>query len=206
MNFVPYRIDTEHLILRCYNPVDAVLLQKSIQESTEHLRPWMPWINDEPEPLEKKIQRLRQFRAKFDLDQEYVYGIFDKKEQELIGGTGLHPRCGPDAIEIGYWINVNHIRKGYATEVAGALTKVAFEYLKVERVEIHCDPRNIASAKVPQKLGYQFDATLRNRMPDSKGILRDVMIWSILKKEYEQAPIKRVAIQAYDVMGANLNL
>jgi len=206
MYFVPYRIDTEHLILRCYNPVDAVLLQKSIQESTEHLRPWMPWINDEPEPLEKKIQRLRQFRAKFDLDQEYVYGIFDKKEQELIGGTGLHPRCGPDAIEIGYWINVNHIRKGYATEVAGALTKVAFEYLKVERVEIHCDPRNIASAKVPQKLGYQFDATLRNRMPDSKVILRDVMIWSILKKEYEQAPIKRVAIQAYDVMGANLNL
>ena len=199
-----YRIETAHLIIRCYSPADAPLLQKSIQESVEHLRPWMPWINDEPEPLDTKIQRLRQFRAKFDLDQEYIYGIFDQTEKELIGGTGFHPRCGPNAVEIGYWININHIRKGYATEVAGALTKIAFEINRVDRVEIHCDPNNIASASVPRKLGYQLEATLRKRVPDSKNILRDVMVWSIIKSEYENSTIKNIPLIAYDVVETKL--
>jgi len=37
-----YRIESERLVIRCYNPKDALLLQKSVQESVEHLRPWLP--------------------------------------------------------------------------------------------------------------------------------------------------------------------
>ncbi|MBY8988448.1 MAG: N-acetyltransferase, partial [Candidatus Lokiarchaeota archaeon] len=58
-----YRIESERLVIRCYNPNDALLLQKSIQESVEHLRPWLPWVKDEPEELKAKIERLRMFRG-----------------------------------------------------------------------------------------------------------------------------------------------
>ena len=44
-----YRIETDRLIIRCYNPEDADLLAKSIWESLEHLKPWMPWVHSEPE-------------------------------------------------------------------------------------------------------------------------------------------------------------
>ncbi len=57
----------------------------------------MPWAHAEPTTLEQKVQLLRQFRGRFDLDQDMVYGIFDRDERRAIGGTGLHPRVGDRA-------------------------------------------------------------------------------------------------------------
>ena len=196
-----YRIESERLVIRCYNPKDALLLQKSIQESVEHLRPWLPWVKTEPEELKVKIERLRMFRAKFDLSENYIYGVFDPNETELIGGTGLHPRVGSNAFEIGYWVNVNHINKGYATEFSAALTKVAFEIENVNRMEIHCDPGNNSSAAIPKKLGYVYEATLRGRTETIEGEPSDSMIWSILREEYLKSPAAKANIIAYDAMG-----
>ncbi|MFX0010359.1 MAG: GNAT family N-acetyltransferase [Candidatus Hermodarchaeota archaeon] len=196
-----YRIETERLVIRCYNPKDAPLLQKSIQESVEHLRPWLPWVKTEPEELKVKIERLRMFRARFDLSENYIYGVFDPKETELIGGTGLHPRVGSNAFEIGYWVNVNHINKGYATEFSAALTKVAFEIENVNRVEIHCDPGNDSSSAIPKKLGYVYEATLRGRTETIDGTPSDSMIWSILREEYLKSPAVNAKILAYDAVG-----
>ena len=161
----------------------------------------MPWVKDEPEELKVKIERLRTFRADFDLSKNYVYGVFDPKETELVGGTGLHPRIGSKAFEIGYWIHVNHINKGYATEISAALTKVAFEIEHVNRVEIHCDPNNIRSAAIPKKLGYIYEATLRNRCENIEGELIDSMIWSLLKEDYLKSPVAKAKIVAYDAFG-----
>ena len=196
-----YRIETERLVIRCYDPIDALLLQKSIQESVEHLRPWLPWVKTEPEELKVKIERLRVFRAKFDLSEEFIYGVFDPKETELIGGTGLHPRVGSNAFEIGYWINVNQINKGYATEISAALTKVAFEIENVNRVEIHIDPDNVRSATIPKKIGYVFEATLRNRCENIEGEPVDSMIWSMIKEEYLKSHAAKAKIIVYDVIG-----
>lgn len=196
-----YRIETERLVIRCYHPQDAHLLQKSIQESVEHLRPWLPWVKTEPEDLKVKIERLRMFRAKFDTSEEYIYGVFDLKETELIGGTGLHPRVGENALEIGYWVNVNHVNKGYAAEFSAALTKVAFEIENIIRVEIHCDPKNHRSATIPKKLGYVHEATLRSRNENIDGDLIDSMVWSITKEEYLKSPPSKAKIKAFDAIG-----
>jgi RimJ/RimL family protein N-acetyltransferase len=199
-----YRIETANLIIRCYNPTDAPLLQKSVQESYDHLLPWLPWVKSEPEPLNTKVERLRKIRAAFDASENFIYGIFNKEETELIGGTGLHPRIGPNAFEIGYWINVNHINKGYATEVAEALTKVAFEVEKVNRIEIHCDPENKVSAAIPKKLGFIHEATLRKRTENFQGELIDSMVWTLLKEDYLKTSITKAKISAFDVMGTKI--
>lgn len=196
-----YRIETGRLVIRCYDPKDAPLLQISIQESVEHLRPWLPWVKSEPEELKIKIERLRMFRARFDLSENFIYGVFDPTETELIGGTGLHPRVGLNAFEIGYWVNVNHVNKGYATEFSAALTKVAFEVEKIDRVEIHCDPKNSKSIAIPKKLGYIYEATLRGRTETIDGEPSDSMIWSIWREDYLNSPSYKAKITAYDVMG-----
>lgn len=192
-----YRIVTPQLVIRCYNPSDAPLLAASITESLEHLLPWMPWAANEPEALEVKIERLRQFRAKFDLGQDFIYGIFNPQETRLIGGTGLHTRIGDGALEIGYWINQNYINHGYATETSAALTKVAFEIQKVERVEIHCAVENIRSAAVPRKLGYTQEARLRKRS-FANGQLSDSLIWSLFADDYPGTLSAKLEIAAYD--------
>ncbi len=199
-----YVVRTEHLVIRCYNPVDAPLLEAAVQRSLEHLRPWMPWVNSEPEPLQVKIDRLRKFRASFDLGQDFIYGIFTPDETQLIGGTGLHTRVGADGREIGYWIGVDFIGKGYATETAAALTRVAFEVDQVQRVEIHCDPANVRSANVARKLGYVHEATLRQRIANSAGQLRDAMIWSLLAEEYPASPAAALALEAFDSIGRRI--
>jgi RimJ/RimL family protein N-acetyltransferase len=100
-----YRIVTPRMVLRCWEPRDATLLCESIAASLDHLRATMLWAKNEPEPLENKVQRLREMRARFDLDQDYVMGAFDREERSVVGGTGLHPRVFEGGLEIGYWVD-----------------------------------------------------------------------------------------------------
>lgn len=201
-----YKIETERLIIRCYEPADANMLLNAITISVEHLIPWMPWAKDEPAPLDDVINRLRYFRGQFDLGNDYIFGIFNKSENELIGGTGLHTRIGKGAGEIGYWISAKHINKGYATETVCALTKVGFEIEQLSRIEIHCAPDNIRSQNIPKKLGYTHEATLRKRTVDTDGNPRDTMIWTMFKEEYENSRIKATAIKAFDIVGRKIPL
>jgi RimJ/RimL family protein N-acetyltransferase len=200
-----YEIFTQRLVIRCYQPQDAPRLKEAIDASLEHLRPWMPWAQHEPEDLQKKIDRIRVWRGYFDLGQDFIYGIFDKAQTRLLGGTGLHTRAGEDAREIGYWIHADFINQGLATEASAALTRVAFEIDQVQRVEIHCDPQNVRSASVPRKLGYTLEGTLRQRSgPFSGGSFVDSMIWSLLKDEYPASPSAQAEIQAFDAIGRQI--
>lgn len=200
-----YRIETERLVIRCYAPKDARLLKKAIDASLEHLLPWMPWAHHEPENLEKKTARLRMYRGQFDLGTDYVFGIFNKEEDELIGSSGLHTRVGEKAREIGYWINANHINKGYATETAKALTVVGFEVEDLDRIEIHCAPNNFSSLNVPKKLGYLHEATLKERHVDALGKKQDIMIWTMFKEDYFDKPFKSFELDVFDVAGKKLD-
>ncbi|HEY3288601.1 MAG TPA: GNAT family protein [Anaerolineae bacterium] len=205
-NIIPgpaYRIETKHLVIRCWKPADAPLLKDAIDASMSHLLPFMPWAAAEPQPLQVKIDLLRRFRSEFDSGRNYVHGIFNKDETRVVGGTGLHPRVGELAHEIGYWIHVDFVRQGFATEVSAALTRVAFEVDHVERVEIHCDPANTYSAAVPRKLGYTFDGKLRSRLRQADGSWRDTLVFSMLAEEFTASSAQTIAadIRALDAAG-----
>jgi RimJ/RimL family protein N-acetyltransferase len=192
-----YRIETDRLVLRCYQPSDALKLRESMIESLDHLLPWMPWAKKEPEDLETVIERLQLYRRQFDTGKDYLFGIFDKNEKKLIGSTGLHKRIGKNAREIGIWINVKYINNGFASETVCALTKVGFEIEHLSRLEIHCSPKNIRSKNIPKKLGYKLK-TIRK---DSFEKETDEMIWTMVKSDYENNLIKEVNLKVYDVIG-----
>lgn len=196
-----YLIKTERTILRCWQPGDAPLLKEAIDSSLDHLRLWLPWAEKEPEDVSAKVELLRTFRGKFDLGQDFNYGIFNHNESLVLGGCGLMCRIGKDAYEIGYWIRANHINQGLATEVAATLTKVAFVVEKVNRVEIHCDPDNVRSAAVPRKLEFMHEATLRQRKQRSDGTWHDVMIWTLLSSDFSESKAAGLPIEAYDAVG-----
>ncbi len=196
-----YRIETERLVIRCYQPGDAWMMHTAITGSIDHLRPWIPWARQEPRELDWMISFIRMFRGQFDLGQDAVYGIFDKTETEQIGGTGLHNRIGKDAREIGYWINVKHINKGYATEAVRALIKIGFGIENLSRLEIRCAPENAASRRIPQRLGFRHEMTLRNNSTDGDGKPADLMIWALNRREYEVVGVEDIALRAYDFIG-----
>jgi RimJ/RimL family protein N-acetyltransferase len=197
----PYRIASERLLLRCWQPTDAPLLKEAVDQSLEELLPWMPWAAEEPQPLSAKVGLLRGFRGRFDLGQEFVYGIFTPDESAVVGGTGLHPR-GVQSFEIGYWIRTSHAGRGFATESSAVLTRVAFELCGVERVDIRVDPANVASARVPRKLGYREEATLRRRLSYPEP--RDVIVFSLFAHELAGTPSAEAQFEAWDAAGARV--
>jgi RimJ/RimL family protein N-acetyltransferase len=199
----PYRVETERLVLRCWEPRDAALLKDAIDSSLDHLRAWMPWTESEPQTIAEKADLLKSFRSQFDTGENFVYGIFSADESEVLGGTGLMPRIGPSGLEIGYWIRLSAIRQGIATESSSAQTRVGFEICHADRIEIHIDPENEASLGVPPKLGYTEEATLRRRLPGKAGgPLRDVTIFTMFREDFD--PSIAPGLRAFDASGRQL--
>jgi RimJ/RimL family protein N-acetyltransferase len=206
VNPPPYRIETDVLVLRCWEPADAPRLKEALDASVEHLRPWMPWAHEEPSPVEAIVARLRTFRGRFDLDEEYLYGLFDPADGEVVGGAGLHPRSGPGSLEIGYWIRPERLRRGLATGATAALTRVAFRSCGVERVEIHVDPENSASLGIPEKLGFRREATLRRRLESAPASAprRDAVVFTLFDDEFAGSSAAAVAVRGFDAAGVRI--
>src|SRR5687767_8162108 len=96
-----YKIITDRLVIRVYKISDAAKLTKSIGESLAHLRPWMPWVEGEPEPIEAKEERIKKFIAAYEKGEDCTLGIFNLDEDEVLGSTGFHARLEGNALEIG---------------------------------------------------------------------------------------------------------
>lgn len=202
----PYRIETERLVLRCYEPEDAPMLKEAIDASLEHLLPWMPWVRNEPETLDEKVEKLRSFRGQFDLDQNYNYGVFAPDESRQLGGCGLHPRGGEGSLEIGYFMTADAIGQGFATELTAVLTRVGLEKCGLDRIDVQIEPENERSLRIPRKLGFTEEARLRRRLPphEEGGPRRDAIAFSMLREELAGSPCVQYDYVAYDALSREL--
>jgi RimJ/RimL family protein N-acetyltransferase len=202
---IPYRVQTPRLDIRCWSPEDTAALREALDESADHLRPWIPFMKDEPRTFDQTCQWLREARASFDRDLAWHYAVFDRRDGRLLGGNMLNPRVGDGGLELGYWTRSDAVRKGYALEASAAMVRCAFEIHGVERAEIHCAPENLASAAVPARLGFSHEATLKNRVKDTEGNVMDLMIWTLLKEEYSDHVSSPLSCSARDASGRQID-
>ena len=194
----PRRIVTERLVLRCYEPSDATLVKDAVDSSVDHLRAFMDWAWDVPEPIEAVEELLGLFRTQFETGENFTYGFFTPAETEVVGGGGLHRRVGPGAFEIGYWIRASRLRRRRARDRGGGRApRAAFDRCAVDHLEIHVDPANMASQGVAAKLGFMREATLRKRLPPLRPgrERRDEVVFSLLAEEYPRSPAAAVPVE-----------
>lgn len=203
----PYCVETARLQLRALGPEHLALLHEVIPRNKAHLAPSMPWVQDEPLSPAARTELLTQMRGRFDLGLDFTYGIFERAKGQYVGGTGLHPRIGPDALEIGYWIDAQREGHGLVTEAARALCVVAFELMGAQRVEIRCATTNHRSSAVPQRLRFNLDGVFRKISVDGCGNPEDRMIWTQLASEHaERAALNHDKPRVFDVLGAPIAL
>jgi ribosomal-protein-serine acetyltransferase len=157
---LPERVEGDGLLLRRWRPRDAVIQQRAVLESIEHLRPWMAWAAGEPQSLEQRGRMLAEWEQAWAGGGDVYLAVVVRGR--IAGSAGLHRRRGPDALEIGYWTHPAFVRRGIATTVARLLTAAAFSVAGIERVEIHHDKANVASSGVPRRLGYTFVGEVSN--------------------------------------------
>lgn len=76
----------------------------------------------------------------------------------LIGHMVFHPWYGENTYEIGWVLHPNYHSKGFATEAALAIVKYAFEEVNVHRIIATCQPQNIPSYRIMEKIGMRREA------------------------------------------------
>jgi ribosomal-protein-serine acetyltransferase len=163
------------VVIRRWRAEDVQALDEAITVSREHLRPFMSWVSAELVPQRERealiTDLIKGFDAAFGAGTDYTYGLL--LGPVVVGGCGLHPRIGAGGLEIGYWVRVEYTGRGYATTAARALTTAAFGNAAIERVEIHHDKANVASRRIPEKLGYELvgEAPSAIDAPGQVGIL-----------------------------------
>jgi len=150
---LPERIEGEGLLLRRWRVEDAELLGAAVAESVEHLLPWMPWAAEEPLTIEARRELIAGWERDWQDGGDVVLGIVE--DGRVAGGTGLHRRRGPGALEIGYWLHPAYVGRGVATTTARLLTGAAFTVPGIDRVEIWHEPANVRSGAVPRRLGFR---------------------------------------------------
>lgn len=142
------------LVLRRWLREDAEILGEAVMESIEHLRPWMPWVAQEPLSIGEGRALIGAWERDRLAGGDAVIGVF--VNGAVAGGCGLHHRIGPGGLEIGYWTHPMFLRTGIATSAARLLTDAAFMRSDITHVEIHHDKANEASAGIPRKLGFRL--------------------------------------------------
>lgn len=140
-------------VVRKYEKADAQALVDAVTESCEHLRPWMPWILYEPQSVTQREDLIKTWSEAWDERTEFVMGIF--LGDRVVGGTGLHLRGAENTVDIGYWVHVEYLKKGIATQVSQALVDTAFSlWPEIDTVEIDHDEANAASSAIPRSLNF----------------------------------------------------
>ncbi len=171
----PERIEVDGLVLRRHQPSDVAALVIAVNESADHLRPWMPWAG-QPATVDSMSTFVKSAIADFDSGRNWGYLLVAPTPETVVGSSGLHGRRRAGTLEIGYWVHRQWTRRGIASTAAAALTDVAFTIDGIERVEIHCDETNIASAGVPRRLGFELEAIVP-KAPEAPGETGREMVW-----------------------------
>lgn len=167
---VPDRIDLGDVVVRVLTAADAPAVSGAMVASYDELHPWMSWATPEGVTPRACADFIARSAAGRRAGTDLVYGIFDAGDDAgVLGSCGLHTRVGPDAVELGYWLRTDATGRGLMTRVAGALTDLALDRLGFERVEIHCDAANTASAAIPRRLGYTLVRTGPTVRPGGPG-------------------------------------
>lgn len=143
----------DHLTLRRFDAeADLVEWGRVVEESLEHLRPWMPWVADYT-PATTGRFLARQAKV-WEAGEEFTYAVV--LGGRIIGTCGLfrHEDTPADAYEIGYWLHPAATGRGVATRAARAMVEQGFGIDGVDELLIVHDRDNHASGAVAARLGF----------------------------------------------------
>ena len=185
---LPDELDGPRVRLRPYCPDDAVALWEAVQESREQLAPWMPWVHDY-QALDDAREFVIRAQARWQLREDLGVAIVERATGRLLGGSGLHRMNWPlRTFEIGYWLHAGAEGHGFVSEAVQLLTRLAFDTLDANRVEIRMDTRNERSRRVAERLGFVLEGTLRRVAADVQGRPTDIHVYALLPDEYWRLP------------------
>lgn len=178
--FKPITLPTKRLVLRFLKETDLPGLY-DIYSQAEVMRYWnfSPWT-EFAQAQQMLLDTLSDYQTGYGLR----LGIERRSDQALVGICSLfnfneHSRRA----ELGYALGRAYWRSGYMNEALQALLEYAFQSMQLNRLEADIDPRNLASAKTLERLGFKLEGQLRERWIVGDEIT-DTWLYGLLRREW----------------------
>ena len=176
----PIEVRTARLVLRFARTGDGPALHEAIAVPLNEFFPWLSFSAklSDVETLENVSQRAETAIL---AGEFYVWRVWDSNGL-MIGSIDVHTinRAVPSC-HIGYLLRSDRTGLGYAQEFVTAAIDVAFDCLKVERIEVRCDERNVRSWRLAERLGFSLEGVARNSDRDAASVLSSEKVNAILR-------------------------
>ena len=187
---LPPIMHTDRLTLRPFTHADAAPLFRIFSDD-EVVRFWSVGAWTEIAQAEKMIEEAMLAYREGDLTR---YAIVLRDTDALIGICNLrgffeqNRRC-----ELGYALGSAWWGRGYAFEALEALLGHAFSSLDMNRIEADIDPRNDASARLLERLGFRQEGYMPERWI-VHGEKADTAFYGLLRRYWDERALSRSSV------------
>ncbi|MEF3405716.1 GNAT family N-acetyltransferase [Agromyces sp. CCNWLW203] len=173
-------LHTERLRLRPFTDADADALFE-LQSDAEVLRYWdsPPWAD------RSSVERFMDGCRRMEEEGSGARVAIERTADQVFVGWCTFNSWNPGfrSASLGYCLNRAAWGHGYATEAAQAVLAWAFDTIDVNRVQSETDTRNLASARVLEKLGFVREGTLREDCIVN-GDVSDSWVYGLLRRDW----------------------
>ena len=174
-------IETKRLFIRALEPKDATDLfsYRSDKESNKY----QGWI---PETLEETLAFIQKNPPEINIPETWFQlGIVEKESGKLIGDIGLHFLDKENKqLEIGCTIDKHYQNQKFALEALEAIIQYFFTQKRKQKITASIDPRNTASIRLMEHLGFLKEAYFEKSI-FLRGEWLDDVIYNILAEDWE---------------------
>ncbi len=182
-NSIPFdqiQLRTERLLLRPLIPTDAAALFEVFSDD----KVMRYWSGAAWSCIDQAYDKIAQYSKSLRENESIGLGIINSQTNLVIGSCSLfHLDAQCKRAEIGYGMASTSWGKGYMHEALIALINFGFEELDLNRLEADIDPRNTASLRTVERLGFIHEGHLRERWI-VEGEVSDSSIYGMLRLDW----------------------
>ncbi len=173
------------LSLKVLHPSEAGQLYSLVHQNRDHLRQWLPWVDDTKVPEDTRRFLSSSYEA-FRQEMAVSFGI--RFTGQLAGMIGFHGFDRTNRVtSLGYWLARDFCRRGIMRKCVAACVDFAIREEGMNRVYVRCATGNKASKRIPQSLGFTFEGVQREAEWLYDHFL-DLEVYSILASEWPGTP------------------
>lgn len=165
---------SEDLRLQLLEVANAEEFQQAIEDSRQHLEPFMPFVSNDPADVAFRRRWITEGRVAFEAGSAFTYGIFERGV--IIGGCSINPKTDSVA-SIGFWVHVDYTGRGIATSVARGLAGAALS-AGFSTVLIRHDEANTSSGAIAARIGFSFVRREPHSI-DAPGQTGTTLVWQL---------------------------
>lgn len=175
------RLETPRFVIRPPKGDDARAIIAALKRNAEHLAPWSPAgvVGPQARTAVRISAAIAEARRNWGKDTQYNLYVFDREDATtILGRINLTVTRGAfQNAYVGYWCDHARQGTGLMTECLSAAIDFGFGPLALHRIQAAIMPRNGASIRVVEKLGFRNEG-LAARYLQIAGVWEDHVIYA----------------------------